>query len=78
MKSLKYILILSFFTIHFSLAQEESNKKIKLKEKGVEKVYSTQAEEGDIKFTDGTPNTLLRITDEGDFGAIELKSGVPL
>ena len=71
MKSLKYILILSFFTIHFSLAQEESNKKIKLKEKRCrENCYTTQAEEGDIKFTDGTPNTLLRITDEGDFGAI--------
>ena len=35
-----------------------------------------QAEQGDVDFTDGT-NSLLRITDEGNFGAIEFKSGVP-
>ncbi len=39
-------------------------------------INSTQAEEGDVKFTDGS-NELLRITDEGNFGAIEIKSGVP-
>ncbi len=40
------------------------------------KPNSPQAEEGDVKITDGT-NTLIRITDEGTFGAIEIKNGVP-
>ncbi len=40
------------------------------------KPNSPQAEEGDVKITDGT-NILIRITDEGTFGAIEIKNGVP-
>ena len=39
-------------------------------------INSTQVEEGDVDFTDGT-NSLIRITDEGTFGSIEIKPGVP-
>lgn len=39
-------------------------------------VNSIQAEQGEVDFTDGT-NSLIRITDEGSFGAIEIKPGVP-
>ena len=39
-------------------------------------INSIEAEQGDVKFTDGS-NELLRITDEGNFGAVEIQSGVP-
>ena len=66
------------FAFSFSWAQEK-NKIIKtdtLKTTNSTQPNSPQAEEGDVKITDGT-NTLIRITDEGTFGAIEIKNGVP-
>ncbi|MCB9211664.1 MAG: tail fiber domain-containing protein [Ignavibacteriales bacterium] len=77
MKTTKIFLIfsLSAIAITYSFAQE--NKVIIPDSSNTAlDINSIQAEQGDIKFTDGT-NELLRITDEGSFGAIELKSGVP-
>lgn len=79
MKEALQILIIILLTTALIFAQEkDENKKhnkspIKNSVNGVE---STQAVEGDVTFTDGT-NQLLRVTDEGDFGAIMLKSGMP-
>ncbi|MCB9219926.1 MAG: hypothetical protein H6610_10770 [Ignavibacteriales bacterium] len=70
-----FTIFLSAITITYSFAQE--NKVIiRDSTNTASDVNSIQAEQGDVKFTDGT-NELLRITDEGSFGAIELKSGVP-
>ena len=64
------------FTFSNSFAQTNSAIQDSLKYGAISSVNSIQAEQGDVKFTDGT-NELLRITDEGTFGAIEFKSGVP-
>ncbi|MCB9211415.1 MAG: tail fiber domain-containing protein [Ignavibacteriales bacterium] len=61
------IILLILQNIHFS----QETKKIKNNT-----IKETAAFEGDIKFTDGT-NNLLRITDEGSFGAIQFINGVP-
>lgn len=67
----------SLFTFVFSFAQESKIVKTDtLKTANTNQPNSPQAEEGDVKITDGT-NSLIRITDEGNFGAIEIKSGVP-
>ncbi len=73
---------ISFFTFAFSLftisyAQESKVAKVdSLQTTNLNIPNSIQVEEGDVKITDGT-NTLIRITDEGTFGAIEIKNGVP-
>ncbi len=41
-----------------------------------QKIESPQVVEGEVTFSDGT-NQLLKITDEGTFGAIQLKNGTP-
>ena len=65
------------FTFAFSFAQENNTVKTDtLKTANTNQPNSPQAEQGDVKITDGT-NTLIRITDEGTFGAIEIKNGVP-
>ena len=63
------------FTFAFSFAQESKIVKTDTL-KTINQPNSPQAEEGDVKITDGT-NTLIRITDEGTFGTIEIKNGVP-
>ncbi len=87
------LLKISFFTFaffFFSIAAElcgDESSLLLAQESKVEKIdslqttssnipNSIQVEEGDVKITDGT-NTLIRITDEGTFGAIEIKHGVP-
>ncbi len=72
------IFVLAFFLLSSAIfSQEIENKNADLKStKNTKQPASPQAEEGDVKITDGT-NTLLRITDEGTFGAIEFKDGVP-
>jgi len=69
----------AFLLISFAFSFAQESKLVKtdtLKTINQNQPNSTQAEEGDVKITDGT-NTLIRITDEGTFGAIEIKNGVP-
>ena len=63
------ILILISTTI---IAQEIVKDNIKAKQ-----IYSPQATGENIKFLDEDTNQLLKIIDEGSFGSLELKSGVP-
>ena len=63
------ILILISTTI---IAQEIVKDSIKAKQ-----IYSPQATGENIKFLDEDTNQLLKIIDEGSFGSLELKSGVP-
>ncbi len=68
-------LLLLIFSFSLSLAQEKEKKQqIKNSQNTIE---TAQAVEGDVIFSDGT-NQLLRITDEGDFGSIQILNGVPL
>lgn len=74
-------LIISFFSFVFCLFTFTFAQKNNLtKFDSIQTINSnTQAPppvEVDVKISDGT-NTLIRITDEGDFGAIEIKPGVP-
>ena len=72
-KLFQYFTILLIFT-SLIFAQEKAEKQpIKNSPNGVE---APQVVEGDVIFTDG-PNQLLRITDEGSFGAIQFQDGVP-
>ena len=75
-----YFFVFTFFVLlisSFVNAQESKTVKTDtLKTGNIKQPNSPQAEEGDVKITDGT-NTLIRITDEGTFGAIEIKNGVP-
>ena len=75
-----YFSVFTFFVLllsSFVNAQESKTVKTDtLKTGNIKQLNSPQAEEGDVKITDGT-NTLIRITDEGTFGAIEIKNGVP-
>lgn len=71
----QFVLVLTIITISINYGQDKSISKLD-SSKTSNSVNSTQAEEGDVNFSDGT-NTLLRITDEGNFGAIEFKAGVP-
>lgn len=77
MKHAICIIIFSLYTFHFLNAQQISKKQdINSIKNGSKKLESSQAVEGDVIFTDGT-NQLLRITDEGTSGAIQLSDGVP-
>ncbi|MCB9207041.1 MAG: hypothetical protein H6611_07010 [Ignavibacteriales bacterium] len=77
MKFIFFIIFLIVFTFTFSFAQEVvKNEKNKKAVNSTIKNESTQAVEGDVTFSDGT-NQLLRITDEGTFGAIQFQNGVP-
>ena len=70
-------LLILFATILF--AQEVKNDKKENKDKtqnSSKGIDSPQAVEGNVTFSDGT-NQLLRITDEGTFGAIQFQDGVP-
>ena len=67
--------VLLIFLFSSAIAQEVKERKVNETAK-IEKPNAPQVVEGDVIFSDGT-NQLLRITDEGDFGAIEIKSGIP-
>ena len=74
MKNTVHILLVLLFSSSFIIAQQNEEKKpIKTSVNGTE---ATQAVEGNVTFSDGS-NALIRITDEGDFGAIELSNGIP-
>lgn len=72
MKSFFYVVVILLIlsSTYFAQLSKES------KESKAGSIQRTSAFEGDIKFTDGT-NNLIRITDEGNFGAIQFLSGVP-
>ena len=69
-----YILFLSSF--HFLLAQETNDNPKENSSNSKKAIESQQTVEGEVIFSDGT-NSLIRITDEGTFGAIEINSGTP-
>jgi len=74
-----YVSLFTFclFTFAASLAQENKVTKTDTTQTTNSNLpNSPQAEQGDVKITDGT-HTLIRITDEGTFGAIEINPGVP-
>ena len=81
MKYIFHILILvsTFGTISFSqeINNYRSENTTKAKSASAARgVDAPQAVEGDVVFSDGV-NQLLRITDEGNFGAIQFQNGVP-
>lgn len=77
MKNIIFILVISVLTFSTFFAQEVKKKYKDYTQSGsIKTPNETQAIEGDVIFTDGT-NQLLRITDEGDFGAVELSNGIP-
>lgn len=77
MKRSYYLLFIIIFITTSLFAQEVEKKEQKTNIKYSSKnVGSTQAVEGDIIFSDGA-NPLLRITDEGDFGTIQMSNGIP-
>ncbi len=76
-KILKSFAFCVFLFASLLLAQESKTAKTdSIKTQSSNQPNVPQAEEGDVKITDGT-NTLIRITDEGTFGAIEINNGVP-
>ncbi|MCB0731545.1 MAG: tail fiber domain-containing protein [Ignavibacteriae bacterium] len=70
-----FILFFSLFLFHFSLlhAQEKRDEKVT----SAEKINSVQATGDAIKFKDESSNELIKVVDEGNFGSIELSSGIP-
>lgn len=67
MKKLRIIYLLMIVFVISTNAQEISK---------IQNIESPQVVEGEVTFSDGT-NQLLRITDEGNFGAIQLQNGTP-
>jgi hypothetical protein len=65
-KSILIVAVLLFLNVTIQAQEEKS-----------EKIDQTQATGEDVKFLDEDTNELLKVIDEGDFGSIQLQSGVP-
>ena len=72
----QFIIFYLFISFSTGISQTKRIDLDSTKSANIKLPVAPQAEEGDVVITDGT-NSLIRITDEGNFGAIELNNGVP-
>ncbi len=70
------ILLMVMLSVTMLFAQEASEKSKENTTNETKDIKAPQVVEGDVTFTDGT-NQILKITDEGNFGAIQMLDGVP-
>ncbi len=71
-KIVSMLIITLFFCSNYLIGQEKENKEIK-RSKTVKLPDETSATGDVIEFKDDEDNTLLKVTDEGSFGSVDLR-----